>query len=111
MTKKIKKFNVRVLFVIAFAITFWIAQNANADYQKLHQFSALDSNGNLPEGSLINSGNTLYGMTYEGGINDKGVIFKMDIDGNNYNNIFSFNITNGANPMPILLFQAARFMV
>jgi len=64
----------------------------------LHQFSGLDSNGNLPEGSLINSGNTLYGMTYEGGINDKGVIFKMDIDGNNYNNIFSFNITNGANP-------------
>ena len=98
MTIGFKKISLRVLFTIAFVIAFWTVQDANASYQKLHQFSGVDWNGNLPEGSLINSGNIFYGMTFEGGTNDKGVIFKMDIDGNNYANIFNFNVTNGANP-------------
>jgi len=98
MTIDFKKIRLRVLFAIVFAIAFWTAQDANASYQRLHQFRRVDDNGNKPEGSLINSGNTFYGMTSEGGTNEKGVIFKMDIDGNNYANIFNFNVTNGANP-------------
>jgi uncharacterized repeat protein (TIGR03803 family) len=45
------------------------------EFAKLFNFTGATS-GNTPMGSLYSDGNFLYGMTYGGGANDKGVIFK-----------------------------------
>jgi hypothetical protein len=45
-------------------------------YTKLYDFNG--SNGSKPTASLLLDGGMLYGMTPTGGVNDKGVIFKMD---------------------------------
>ncbi|MCW3070781.1 MAG: hypothetical protein JWO44_671 [Bacteroidetes bacterium] len=54
--------------------------------------------GDTPEGDLFSDGTFLYGMTYFGGINDKGVIFKVKPDGTAYDTVMSFNLTNGRFP-------------
>jgi uncharacterized repeat protein (TIGR03803 family) len=54
--------------------------------------------GANPEGSLILSGNTLYGMTYQGGTNNEGVIFSLDTNGSNYTDLVNFTGTSGLNP-------------
>ncbi len=45
----------------------------------LHTFSADGSEGQSPYGPLLISGSTLYGMTYQGGTNNTGVIFALTI--------------------------------
>ncbi|MBK7387695.1 MAG: T9SS type A sorting domain-containing protein [Bacteroidetes bacterium] len=45
----------------------------------------------------------LWGMTYEGGVNNSGVIFKINSDGTNYNLTHSFSISDGINPMGSLI--------
>lgn len=37
------------------------------------------TNGSYPNGSLVSDGTFLYGMTYGGGINDEGTIFKIGL--------------------------------
>ena len=73
---------------------------------------SLDTNGNIfnnlinfnktdgeePQGSLIISGSTLYGMTSGGGVYMDGCIFSIDSNGNNFKVLFDFNGTNGAGP-------------
>ena len=70
-------------------------------YTVLHEFQGSPSDGSAPHSvmTLINS--KLYGMTAEGGVNDTGILYKMDLDGSNYEIILSFdsspNVT-GAEP-------------
>jgi uncharacterized repeat protein (TIGR03803 family) len=68
----------------------------------LHQFAGKQNDGAEPYGSLLLSGTTLYGMTSKGGNNDPahayGVVFKIDTDGANYTNIYSFNDFNSRDP-------------
>ena len=45
----------------------------------LHSFTGTSYDGYNPYGSLIQSGNTLYGMTSSGGSSDDGVIFSLNI--------------------------------
>ncbi|HET6991841.1 MAG TPA: choice-of-anchor tandem repeat GloVer-containing protein, partial [Bacteroidia bacterium] len=49
-------------------------------YLKLLDFTGA-GNGSSPNGTLISDGTFLYGMTYQGGINGMGVIFKIMPDG------------------------------
>jgi uncharacterized repeat protein (TIGR03803 family) len=58
----------------------------------------LATTGGTPYGSLIISGNTLYGMTSGGGANSKGVVFSVDTTGNNYTKIHEFAGTDGEGP-------------
>jgi uncharacterized repeat protein (TIGR03803 family) len=60
----------------------------------------LSSTGAKPFGSLIKGKNgKLYGLTFEGGANNKGVIFEYSIADNTYNKLFDFDGTNsGRNP-------------
>ena len=68
--------------------------------QVLHRFAGPD--GSHPFGSLFLSGPTLYGMTQEGGSNDQGVIFALDlapklaisVSGTNVNLSWSANFPN-----------------
>ena len=66
------------------------------------------TNGASPQGSLIMASNgKMYGMTYTGGTNNRGVIFSFDPGTSNYTVVKNFDIvTNGAAP-PGSLIQAS----
>lgn len=62
------------------------------------------ANGNQPYGSLISDGTFLYGMTEYGGINNKGVIFKIKRNGTGYTKLFdSAGTTIGSYPLGSLI--------
>jgi uncharacterized repeat protein (TIGR03803 family) len=74
-------------------------------YVKLLDFAGT-TNGSLPEGSLIFDGTFLYGMTYNGGANNFGTIFKIKPDGSGYIKLLDFaGFTNGWNPGGSLIFD------
>jgi uncharacterized repeat protein (TIGR03803 family) len=71
----------------------------------LHQFPSFTSDGYYPNGSLTLSASTLYGMTYYGGTNNAGVIFKLNANGTGYallhefvGNQYTGGPTDGGNP-------------
>lgn len=67
-------------------------------FMKLMDFAGV-VNGGGPFGSLISDGTYLYGMTYGGGTNDYGTIFRIMTDGTNYQKLLDFNGTlNGRYP-------------
>ena len=72
-----------------FGVIFKMKTDDN-DYTNLHNFSNDSNNGENPHGSLTLSGSSLYGMTYSGGENNNGVIFKMNTDGSGYTNLHVF---------------------
>lgn len=58
------------------------------------------SSGSNPEGGLFSDGTYLYGMTWSGGTNTDGTIFKIKPDGTGYTKLLDFaGATNGKNPM------------
>ena len=69
-----------------------------SSYTKLLDFVGT-SNGTSPEGSLISDGTFLYGMTYDGGTSDDGVVFKIKPDGSSYAKLLDFaGTSNGRSP-------------
>lgn len=56
-------------------------------------------NGAIPLSTLVLSGNSLYGMTFSGGVHGFGIIYKINTDGSNFKKLFDFDQTNGANPI------------
>jgi uncharacterized repeat protein (TIGR03803 family) len=78
---------------------------ARAEFTLLHSF-AFDSatNGALPEGgTLLQSGSTLYGMTEDGGANNRGTIFQIGDDGTGFGLLHSFAGGDGALPRGSLI--------
>ena len=64
--------------------------------------------GSTPYGELICDGTYLYGMTLRGGNLDKGIIFKIKLDGTGYVKILDFlGISNGSNPFGSLTLDGA----
>jgi uncharacterized repeat protein (TIGR03803 family) len=61
-------------------------------------------NGTHPYSSLVTDGTFLYGTTRSGGVNNKGSIFKVKIDGSEYQQLFSFDGNNGWAPLHNLVF-------
>lgn len=76
--------------------TIFKVNTDNSGFSKLFDFN--DTLGSGPNGSLVISGNTLYGMTSWGGKNGKGVIFKINTDGSGFSKLFDFDNTSGVNP-------------
>jgi uncharacterized repeat protein (TIGR03803 family) len=59
-----------------------------------------NSDGANPVAGLILSGNTLYGTAEYGGSNIYGTIFRLNINGSNFTNLYTFTGGNdGANPI------------
>ena len=76
------------------------------DYRVLHHFAGGTDDGANSYGSLLLSGSTLYGMTYEGGTNNLGTIFRMNTDGTGFQLLHSFvsGATDGQWPAgPLIL--------
>jgi uncharacterized repeat protein (TIGR03803 family) len=70
------------------------------------------TDGALPIGGLISSGNTLYGTTEDGGSNGTGTIFAINTDGSGFTNLYNFSAIpvpayqsnfDGANPESSLI--------
>jgi uncharacterized repeat protein (TIGR03803 family) len=58
-----------------------------------------DANGAHPYGTLIQARDgKLYGMTYDGGNNNAGVIFSFDPSTSQYTKLFDLDFNDGANP-------------
>ncbi|TAL60006.1 MAG: T9SS type A sorting domain-containing protein [Bacteroidetes bacterium] len=74
-------------------------------YAKLLDFAGA-ANGKSPYSNLISDGTFLYGMTYSGGANNLGVIFKIKPDGTGYAKLLDFTgIANGSNPTGPLFYD------
>jgi uncharacterized repeat protein (TIGR03803 family) len=72
-------------------------------FTTLHSFTG-SSDGSKPAGSLILSGNTLYGAASLGGSYDYGTVFKVNTDGTGFKVLVSFNDANNeAYPRELLL--------
>lgn len=70
-------------------------------YEKLHQFIGYNDlvGGSRPHGELVISDDGfLYGRTYAGGANGKGLFYKMNIDGSAYSKIYDFSENTGSGP-------------
>ncbi|MFH0878432.1 MAG: choice-of-anchor tandem repeat GloVer-containing protein, partial [Lentisphaerota bacterium] len=64
---------------------------AGGDYTILHQFNDQDEmDGAAPWSSLVESNGVLYGTTYNGGTNNRGVVFSLLPDGSGYTNLHRF---------------------
>ena len=94
-----KKSNFLYIVVIVLTFNFQLSTlNSIAQYSKLLDFAG-NINGKFPQGSLISDGNFLYGMTQQGGANNKGTVFKIKSDGTGYMKLLDFSGTsNGSFP-------------
>jgi len=73
-------------------------------FTNLHNFVNYTNNdGANPYGTLILSGDILYGTTFGGGGSPWGTVFQINTDGTCFTNIYNFAYTNGANPYAGLL--------
>jgi uncharacterized repeat protein (TIGR03803 family) len=62
--------------------------------------SDTNSTGANPSGNLLLSGNTLYGTARQGGTNGFGTIFRINTDGLDFTNLYTFtNGTDGSGPV------------
>jgi len=94
--------------VVVLTIPF-LSLTSFAQYTKLHDFNIVPD-GRNPHGSLISDGTFLYGMTYQGGINNLGTIFKIMPDGTAYAKLLEFDgSANGSHPLGSLLFDGTFF--
>jgi uncharacterized repeat protein (TIGR03803 family) len=79
-------------------------------FTNLHSFPALDpasstnSEGSNPQGSLILSGDTLYGTASSGGNSGNGTVFRINTNGMGFTNLHSFDGDNdGTRPFAGLI--------
>ena len=78
-----------------------------SDFRVLHPFKGGSSDGLSPYGSLVQSGSVFYGMTWAGGANGLGTVFKMNVDGSGFSVLHSFNSSDGANPEDSLILSGS----
>ena len=78
-------------------------------YTNLHTFVGVPGDGRAPQGPLTLSGTTLYGMTMNGGVDDLGMIFRVNVDGSGYTNLHSFagGPGDGADPYGALTLSSS----
>ncbi len=79
---------------------FSVDTNGN-NYKDLHDFQEISNDGVDPYGDVTIFGGKLFGMTSEGGIPNRGVVFSIDTDGSHYRilvQLFSTRIINGSTP-------------
>jgi uncharacterized repeat protein (TIGR03803 family) len=98
-----KKSNMKTFYYLCtLAYLLTITPSYSQHTPLFHFETAVD--GGHPYGSLISDGLFLYGMTNQGGANDKGTIFKVMPDGSDYEILLDFEGTiNGTAPQGSLI--------
>jgi uncharacterized repeat protein (TIGR03803 family) len=82
----------------------WLAMPVNPAAAQvidiLHSFSGGANDGQGPQGSLLLSGSTVWGMTQSGGGANEGIVFNVAIDGGNFavRHSFANSLTDGHQP-------------
>jgi uncharacterized repeat protein (TIGR03803 family) len=85
--------------------TIFKIQTDGTGFTKLFDFDRIAS-GSGPVGSLVSDKTYLYGMTYGGGTNNMGTIFRIKIDGSGFTKLFEFaGASNGKFPVGSLLYD------
>jgi len=100
----------KLLFLVALSSSLLACSfSASAQLTDLIDFNGTSApTGYGPTGSLIRSGNKLFGMTDDGGVNQIGNIFSIDTNGNNYTDIYDFQGTDGLSPQGSLTFSITQ---
>jgi uncharacterized repeat protein (TIGR03803 family) len=88
-------------FVAASVLSFACLTATAQDYRALHNFAGGTNDGANPYGLLIQSGSTLYGMTYVGGSNNLGTVFRVNTDGTGFQVLHSFVSPSSDGQKPI----------
>lgn len=80
--------------------TLYRVNTDGSDFAVVKQFTGNFTNGEaaLPNGGLLQSGNTLYGMSSGGGVENRGTVFKVNTDGSDYAVLKSFTEADGGIP-------------
>lgn len=73
-----------------------------SDFLKLMDMTD-DPNGAWGYASFVLDGTTLYGITNNGGEENRGTIFKIETDGSGYQKLLDFDNDNGAQPLGSLI--------
>ena len=95
----------RIQFLIA-SLLFCV--NCNSQFTDLHHFDILPDAANPQLGDFCSDGEFLFGMTYIGGENNGGTIFKIKHDGSAYEVIYSFTSATGIEPWGTLLLHDSK---
>ncbi|NCU41880.1 MAG: hypothetical protein EOM19_04125 [Candidatus Moranbacteria bacterium] len=83
--------------------TIFKIEKDGSDFTLLHSFSSASDGGN-PQGSLVLEGDTLFGLASEGGVNNAGTIFKIQIDGTGFEVFHNFDPSvDGGAPLNSLI--------
>jgi uncharacterized repeat protein (TIGR03803 family) len=78
--------------------TVFAVNTDGSGFTNLYNFSGGNDGGN-PMGSLVKSGNILYGTTYSGGGSNFGTVFRMTANGSRFQTLYSFTGgSDGGNP-------------
>lgn len=85
----------------SFGTIFKIKPDGTA-YSRLLVFDGA-AKGRYPHGSLVSDGTYLYGMSYNGGIDNFGTLFKIIPDGTGFAKLVDFSVTNGQIPWGSLI--------
>jgi uncharacterized repeat protein (TIGR03803 family) len=80
-------------------------------FSETNSVDATNTDGANPQAALVLSGKTLYGTAYDGGDFANGTVFRVNIDGSDFTNLYSFTPldassgtnTDGANPIASLV--------
>ena len=70
--------------------TVFRMETDGSGFSLLHSFAGIPDDGQFPNGSLILSGSTLYGVTVWGGNSGNGAIFSIHTDGSDFTMLHGF---------------------
>ena len=85
----------RTSFCLVLLGLFFLGSPLLAQYNVLHSFEGGTSDGDDPQGNVTLVGTTLYGTTRAGGTGNKGILFKIGIDGFNFQVLHNFGSDDG----------------
>ena len=101
----LKQISLGIPFLLLHAVTV-----GAVGFTNLYSFSATSGNpsytnsdGSEPNASLVLSGSTLYGTTHLGGTSNFGAVFKVNIDGTGFTNLYNFSGSDGKGPNAALV--------
>ncbi len=80
--------------------TIFKIQTDGSGFSVIHNFFGGDTGGRSPNGALLLSGTTFYGLTTFGGPGDMGIVFKIETDGSGFTLLHTFGPGGGSGREP-----------